>query len=208
MRIDRLAPLAALPLILLSSPALAQDLDAPPEPGTVESLGVYRAAPPDEIDLTQDDRTELPADAATPAQQEECRRQQEAAIVREEIVVCGEVADQSQYRTMSRKDAQARYARETNTQGAFGAPDHAPDIAGPGIFRGKPTISGVCLPLSCPKALPRFIDVTALPEAPAGSDADRIARGLPPLGNDTGTPQQLDEEAPAEPEDEDGSIGE
>ena len=29
-----------------------------------------------------------------------------------------------------------------------------------------------------------IIDVEALPDAPAGSDADRIARGLPPLGQD------------------------
>ena len=29
-----------------------------------------------------------------------------------------------------------------------------------------------------------FIDVEALPKAPAGTDADRIARGLPPLNED------------------------
>jgi hypothetical protein len=29
-----------------------------------------------------------------------------------------------------------------------------------------------------------IIDVEALPQAPAGSDADRIARGLPPLGQE------------------------
>jgi len=33
-----------------------------------------------------------------------------------------------------------------------------------------------------------MIDVTALPQAPPGSDADRIANGLPPLGRDTSKP--------------------
>ena len=31
---------------------------------------------------------------------------------------------------------------------------------------------------------PIIVDFEALPDAPLGSDADRIARGLPPLGDD------------------------
>jgi hypothetical protein len=37
-----------------------------------------------------------------------------------------------------------------------------------------------------------MIDVEALPEAPEGSDADRIANGLPPLGRDAElTPEEI-----------------
>jgi hypothetical protein len=32
--------------------------------------------------------------------------------------------------------------------------------------------------------MPELIDLEAIPEAPPGSDADRIGRGLPPLGDD------------------------
>lgn len=180
----------AMPAIFAAQPAAGQEQPPAESPadagGAVESLGVFRAEPPAEIDILADPLAGISTDEATPAQIEECRRQQEAAMLREEIVVCGTPDDQSEYRTVSRKDAQARYARETNTQGAFGAPDYAPDVAGPGIFRGKPTIGGICMPLSCPRAMPRMIDLTALPEAPPGSDADRIARGLPPVGDDNG----------------------
>lgn len=206
MRARLTLPFPLLYAVVIVSPAAAQDRQE-------ESLGVYRAEPPEEIDILADVPEET---RASPAQIEACRRDQEAAIISDEIVVCGKVADQSQYRTMSREDAQRRYAEETNKQGAFGAPDFAPDVAGPGIFRGKPTVSGLCLPLSCPPALPEFIDVSALPQAPPGSDADRIARGLPPIGNDTGVPpaEQSSEneqeigEAGLEPEPGEQSVGE
>ena len=84
------------------------------------------------------------------------------------------------------------------------------EVAGEGITGkhaagGGGTIRGF-LPglLKCPQPPPLIIDVTALPQAPAGSDADRIARGLPPIGNDTGDriPTELeskrDETSPAE----------
>lgn len=183
---------ALLPCLVGAMPAAAQDIR------DEESLGVYHAEPPDQIDI----RVEIPRDEPTQAQLERCREEQQAASIRDEILVCGESLDQSQYRTTSRENSQRRYAEETNTQGFLGAPDFNPDVAGPGIFRGKPTVSGLCLPLSCPSPLPLFIDVAALPEAPAGSDADRIARGLAPIGNDTGTiaePVDIDTESPAPP---------
>lgn len=67
------------------------------------------------------------------------------------------------------------------------------------------TITGCIIP-PCPPPPALIIDVTALPQAPAGSDAGRIARGLPPIGNDTGDriPTELekkrDETSPAESE--------
>ena len=43
--------------------------------------------------------------------------------------------------------------------------------------------SGLCIVPPCPPPPVYMIDVTALPEAPPGSDADRIARGLAPRGS-------------------------
>ena len=59
----------------------------------------------------------------------------------------------------------------------------APDVSGPGIFKGPATVSGLCIVPPCPPPPVYMIDVTALPEAPPGSDADRIARGLAPRGS-------------------------
>jgi hypothetical protein len=129
-----------------------------------------RGVPPERIDLTI---TAAPPRAST---EEACRRQREAAVVSGEIVVCGALPGEDQ-RITSREAAQDRYAAAT--QGRT-----TPDVAGPGIFRGPATVSGICLPgiFNCPRPPAVFVDVTALPQAPPGSDADRIARGLAPLG--------------------------
>lgn len=113
---------------------------------------------------------------------DDCSDEQEAAILTGEIIVCRRQQDQSEYRTMSRDDAQARYARETMNKDN----PQAPDVSGPGIFKGPPTVSGLCLVPPCPPAPAYFIDFDDLPEAPPGSDADRIARGLAPTGNEKG----------------------
>ncbi|MFL0672022.1 MAG: hypothetical protein ACJLS3_11555, partial [Erythrobacter sp.] len=60
----------------------------------------------------------------------------------------------------------------------------APDVAGPGIFRGPATIGGQCFIPPCPKDPALIIDVTAIPPPPAGSDAERVARGLAPVEDD------------------------
>lgn len=146
--------IAALLVLVASSawPARAQD-------GATGS-------PPERIDLT----ITAPPMRST---EEACARQREAAIVTGEIVVCGreDVPDQ---RITSKREAQDRYAAAT----AFRDAPATPDVAGPGIFRGKATFS---LPPPVPALI---IDVRALPEAPPGSDADRVARGLAPLGGD------------------------
>ena len=130
-------------------------------------------APPDRIDLT--------VPPLVRSTEEACARQREAAIVSGEIVVCGsqDVPDQ---RITTRRDAQDRYAAATAFRDAPGTPD----VAGAGIFRGPATVSGLCVKgiFNCPKPPALMVDVTKLPQAPPGSDADRIARGLAPLGED------------------------
>lgn len=139
-------------------------------------------SPPERIDLT------VPA-PTMPTTEAACARQREAAIVSGEIVVCGGDPAPDQ-RLRSRREAQDRYAART----AYRDDPATPDVAGPGIFRGPATVSGICVPgiLNCPKPPAVFVDVTALPQAPPGSDADRIARGLAPQGADvaaaTGAP--------------------
>ena len=138
------------------------------------------ASPPERIDLTI--TTQRPPD---PQSEEECRRRREAAIVSGEFVVCGAGPSQDQ-RITTPNDAQDRYAART----AFRDAPATPDVAGAGIFRGPATVSGICVKgiFNCPKPPALMVDVTKLPQAPPGSDADRIARGLAPLGEDAAAP--------------------
>lgn len=115
-----------------------------------------------------------------PPPMENCSDDQEASLLSGEIVVCRRKRDQSEFRTLASENAQARYAQETMNKGNH----QTPDVAGDGIFKGPATVSGLCIIGPCPKPPALFIDVTALPQAPPGSDADRIAHGLPPLGLD------------------------
>lgn len=148
-------------------------------PGAVRAQDGATGSPPQQIDLTI--TAQRPPD---PASEEECRRRREAAIVSGEIIVCGAGPEQDQ-RITSRRDAQDRYAAQT----AFRDAPATPDVAGPGIFRGPATVSGLCVKgiFNCPKPPAVMVDVTQLPQAPPGSDADRIARGLEPLGEDDRT---------------------
>jgi hypothetical protein len=109
----------------------------------------------------------------------------------DEIVVCAEEQEQSQFRYSGNDEAKERYARETMDKGA----PRAPDVAGAGIFKGPATVGGLCVPglQRCPPPPAYIVDFEALPEAPPGSDADRVGKGLAPIGNDTGT------RAPPEP---------
>ena len=153
----RIVPWAAIGIacaVILPVPATAQD-------GATGS-------PPERIDLT------LPRPLRST--EEECRRRNESASISGEIVVCATIPREDQ-RITSREDSQRRYAEATMGRST-------PDVAGPGIFRGPATVSGICVPgiFNCPKPTAVFVDVTALPKAPPGSDADRISRGLAPLG--------------------------
>ena len=110
----------------------------------------------------------------------------------EEIVVCAEEQEQSQFRLRSDEQAEDDYARATMDKGA----PRAPDVAGPGIFRGPATVS-----FGKPPPPAYIVDFSQLPEAPPGSDADRIGQGLAPRGDDSAAepvtpPESASPEAP------------
>lgn len=86
-----------------------------------------------------------------------------------EIIVCA--PDEDEFRIPSTGD---------DDPGGAGSRDgslRAPDVAGEGIFKGKATMSGKCLIPPCPPEAAYIIDLSTIPEAPAGSDADKIAKG-------------------------------
>tara|TARA_A100001391_G_scaffold128194_3_gene87743 strand:+ start:1015 stop:1578 length:564 start_codon:yes stop_codon:yes gene_type:complete len=121
---------------------------------------------------------------------EDCSAEQEAATISGEIIVCRRRRGNDEY-GFDAERARQRYAEETMNQGDI----RAPDVAGAGIFRGPATVSGVCgIGLNpCPPPPAYIVDFSALPEAPPGSDADRMARGLAPLGNAAPAQQQRKE---------------
>ena len=101
------------------------------------------------------------------------------------IIVCAPIEeDPAQFRGRSRL--------EDGDDSHLSWDGAAPSVAGKGIFSGPATVGGLCgFGLNpCPPPPVYYIDVTALPEAPPGSDADRIARGLAPRGSayDDGEP--------------------
>ncbi len=153
-------PLLAL-FALTSLPALAQDTVEPSataEDILAEAKDAYGPPPPSE----------------------RCTREQDAATISGVIIVCRRLTDQSEFRTTSPDNAEKRYAEATMHQGD----PQAPNVDGPGIFHGPATVGSMCIPglQKCPPPPAIIVDFEALPEAPPGSDADRMARGLPPLG--------------------------
>ena len=120
-------------------------------------------------------------DEADPISVEQCEDEADAARIAGEIVVCraiGEVSDGA----YDHDDFIRRYGAAT--QGA-----KTPNVDGSGIrlpSEGSVIAITVTVPFGSPGEAPLMIDVEALPEAPPGSDADRIARGLPPLEGDAG----------------------
>ena len=123
------------------------------------------------IDLT----VTVPRDEPDNGYIEYCEEENDAARIAGEIVVCrqrGEATDGSWNQEAWERD----YAERTKGPQPVG-------VAGGGIFTGPPTVSGMCFIPPCPEEAALMIDVEALPEAPPGSDADRIARGLPPDGD-------------------------
>ncbi|BDI59672.1 hypothetical protein [Qipengyuania nanhaisediminis] len=148
----------------LASPAFAQA----PADGTQDRPDAERQG----IDLS----VTVPRSQSDRLIAEDCEEEADAARIANEIVVCrqlGEASDGSWDADQWRRD----YARRTMGEQLV-------DVAGGGIFRGAPTIGGLCLIPPCPPEAAIMIDIEALPEAPPGSDADRIARGLPPLGRE------------------------
>lgn len=134
--------------------------------------------PPEQIDIL----APLPtSEAATEAAYKDCEEQRERGVVAGEIVICRELdVDTSQLYSGSREAWLKDYAERTQNAGTI-AP---PDVAGPGIFRGPATVSGLCVIGACPDEPALIIDVEAIPLPPAGSDAQRVAQGLVPLEAD------------------------
>ena len=155
-----LALVMAMPLAAqddTAATAPAAETPPPPAPSPRPRINVLVTVPRGEVNQ---------------AQVLECEDRADAGTISGEIVVCRQIGDDgSNSLSGSRTAAQKRYAEETafkdipRAPEAFGIPNHGNSIG----FGSVP-----------PPAL--LIDVTALPKAPPGSDADRIARGLPPLG--------------------------
>ncbi|WP_086738523.1 hypothetical protein [Erythrobacter colymbi] len=134
--------------------------------------------PPQQIDILVPPQTSEAADAV---ELKECEEQTERGVVSGEIVVCRELpADTSQMYSGSREAWLKAYAERTKNKGTL----PTPDVAGPGIFRGEPTISGLCFIGPCPKDPALIVDVEAIPPPPAGSDAERVAKGFAPVESD------------------------
>lgn len=161
--------LAACAVLAVSPLAAQDDTSTTPAPAgdAPASVTTAPAGVPPRINLT----VSVPRDEASAADLRECRDDEEAAAINGEIVVCRVRDRDGTGLTGTRAESQKRYAQETAFKGAppppdlFGIPDN-----GKGIGFGKPP----------PVAI--TVDFGALPKAPAGSDADRIARGLPALG--------------------------
>lgn len=155
--------------------------ETPPAPVRVPiDLGpdAPTSEPPQQIDILA---PPIESEAATEAVYKECEEQRERGVVAGEIVVCRELAvDTSQLYSGSREAWLKDYAERTQNVGTL----PTPDVAGPGIFRGPATVSGLCFIGPCPKDPALIIDVEAIPLPPEGSDAERVAQGLVPLEGD------------------------
>lgn len=92
------------------------------------------------------------------------RRRCAEPVRRGEIVVCAPDEEKNRVGSSADEDPASREALDNGML-------HTPDVAGAGIFKGKKTFGfgSVYVPL--------IIDLADIPEAPKGSDADRIANG-------------------------------
>jgi len=142
--------------------------------------------PPQQIDILVPPQVSEAADAV---ELKQCAEDTERGVVSGEIVVCRELpADTSQLYSGSREAWLKDYAERTMNAGTL----PPPDVAGPGIFRGPATVSGLCFIPPCPKDAALIVDVEAIPPPPEGSDAERVAKGLAPVEGDDAP---LDDEA-------------
>ena len=182
VRFSKLAiPLAALLAAEISVAAQGAD-DAPDEVQEVEA-GEASEPPTQRRQFTGIDLSvTVPKDESDRLLEEDCEEEADAGRIAGEIVVCrqlGEASDGS----WNKEEWEKGYAERTAFKGDPGTPNTF------GIANHGNAIGFGSVP---PPAI--FIDVEALPQAPAGSDADRIARGLPPLGEDPEpTPEEIAE---------------
>ena len=83
---------------------------------------------------------------------------------RGDIVECAERPDEFRMPSTGGSDPNSREALDDGRL-------HHPDVAGKGIFKGKPTLGFGKV------EAPYMIDLSTIPEAPQGSDADKIGKG-------------------------------
>lgn len=167
--------------LLLAASAQNESSTSNPKPERVPiDLGPEAPVgePPQRIDILAPPPE---AEAANAALVKECKDQREAGVVAGEIVVCRALeTDTAQLYSGSREAWLKAYAERTQNAGTI----PPPDVAGPGIFRGPATVSGLCIFAPCPLDAALIIDVEAIPPPPKGSDAERVAQGLAPLEGD------------------------
>ncbi len=171
---------AGVSMVFLSAASLSAQDDTTETPQPAREPIADSAPPEPEEPVRIDLTVTVPRGDVNESNVRECEDEADAASISGDIIVCRRLGeDNSNYYSGSRADAQKRVAQETAFSGdprtpeAFGIPNH-----------GNPISIG-SVP---PPAL--IIDVEALPEAPPGSDADRIARGLPPLGEEELTEEE------------------
>ena len=162
---SRLAVLLAATVLPFASPAVAQGTD-----GDVDETAPSEEpqAEPVTADTIIDDSEPVVGPPLPP----EC----EPDPLQNRVVICAprdnakfRIQDGPDWRTVDMKGDTPR-APDT-----FGIPNH-------GMVVGR----GCFIP-PCPPEQPIIIDLDAIPEAPPGSDADRVARGLAPRGYDGGS---------------------
>jgi hypothetical protein len=110
-----------------------------------------------------------------------------------EIVVCGTAEDPDKYRVKSSEDLDPKMAKDVVPR--------APDLYNlpvPAMVGASVTFKGCFVP-PCPAPMPLLIDLKKIPEAPPGSDADRVGKGLAPRG---GSGEPTPRPAPAPPQSE------
>ncbi len=151
----------------MATPLAAQD-DTDVTSGaqdTAPSETAEPAAPPERLIL--DLSVTVPKDESDALIENDCVEENDAATISNTIIVCrdrGKSSDGS----FDKAEWEKRYAEKTkgtSTPNTFGIANH-----GNAIGFGAPP----------PPAI--IIDFDDLPDTPEGSNADRIARGLPPLG--------------------------
>lgn len=107
------------------------------------------------------------------AVEEACADDDRNSSVSNEIIVCAQVQDPRDYVLRSREEARTDYAASTMDAGNPQAPDLSPPPCVPSLISFCPKLG-----MPVPKSIET--DFSKLPEAPAGSDADRISQGLAP----------------------------
>jgi hypothetical protein len=147
-----------LAALLLSSPLAAQDAggEAAEPPRTVTAEQAIATA--QDVYGPPDTRAKPACPAPKPG---------------DEIVVCAQEEDDSKYRVQSSGDL------DPTGEGARDGVPRAPDVGT--VYPGVVVATG-CFIGPCPPPMPVLIDLKAIPEAPPGSDADRVGQGLAPRG--------------------------